>query len=106
MKYYVLRERNNGLHICSVCREWELLVNPDGGMVFGAADVHKAEFPAKDGTTGLFHTNCRCRLTPSPDGIPVVTELDRKLLFSGALGHLYFQDKTPTQRMEMMRKYE
>lgn len=106
MKYYVLRERNNGLHVCNLCLEWEMMVNHEGGIVFGQADVHKAQFPDSDGKTGLFHTNCRCRLAPSPDGIPVVTEVDRKLLFSGALGHVYFQDKTPAERMEMMRKYE
>jgi hypothetical protein len=105
-RYYVLRDRGPGSDECGICKEWEYTVNSTGGFLFGDNDVYKALNPDSDNRTHLFHTHCRCTLTESPDGIPISDELDRKVLISGALGHIYFGKLNPKERLEMLRKYD
>lgn len=102
-RYYVLKESDPS---CDICSEWEQAVNSSGGFPFGEKDLEKALNPNPEGRTHLFHYHCKCTLTSSPDGIPIKDELDRKVLFSGALGHIYFGGKKPSERLEMIRKYE
>jgi len=106
MRYYVMRISGYGADECHICKEWEHEVNSQGGFPFGDSDVAKAKNPDKEGRTNLFHSNCRCTLLESPDGIPIKDRLDKRLLLAGALGHVYFRKKTPEERAELLRKHD
>ena len=106
MRYYVLRISGYRADDCHICKEWESTVNSAGGFPFGSEDIKKATSPDRDGRTHLFHSNCRCTLLLSPDGIPIRNSLDKKLLLTGALGHIYFKKKTPEERLELIRKHD
>lgn len=106
MKYYVLRISGYGADQCDICQDWEREVNSSGGFVFGEQDIVRGTKPNQEGRTNLFHQGCRCTLTPAPDGIPIVTSLDKRILLTGALGHIYFKNKTSEERLEMLRKYD
>ena len=102
MRYYVLRRRAENSDNCDSCISSEKYANEQGGILFTEDEVWKSDNPGFDGITDLFHTNCRCRLIESHDGIPLVDEIDYRVMFSGAMAHLHYSEKSHEERIHIM----
>lgn len=91
-RYYVLRVRVGvGGDECEICKENEHLINSSGGAFFTEEEVMKAISPDSNGFTHLFHPNCRCTIIPA-HGFPIEDEVDRLVVFSGAIGRVSYGD--------------
>lgn len=104
-RMYVLRVRGDSTDNCKTCIDWEEMVNSQGGIVFGEEDIRKASNPYM-GRTNLFHTHCRCRLIPTAGGQPITDDVDRSVVFSGALGHAYYSKLPQEDRVRMMVNHD